>query len=239
MEKEKKLKIYLGLIYILIITLFLWFFLSKFSISEISSYDFIKNNRDLLIGFKESNLFFVSIIFFFFTIIWVLLLGFGTPVALLAGFIFGKWLGTLILLIALSVGSTILYILANYFLKEIIIEKFSKKFGSLKSKFEKNEFLFFLIYRFIGGIPFFISNILPTLFEVKVKNFFFGTFLGTMPQLFIWVSLGNGLEEVIDKNIVAPNLLEIFKEPEVYIPILGFVVLLIIGIFLRKKIYKN
>ena len=45
MKKEKKIKIFLALTYLLIISCFLWVFFNNFSISEISSYDFIKNNR--------------------------------------------------------------------------------------------------------------------------------------------------------------------------------------------------
>ena len=64
----------------------------------------------------------------------------------------------------------------------------------------RNEFLFFLIYRFVGGIPFFISNILPTLFNVRVKNFFFGSVIGMTPQLFVGVSLGAGLNKILEDN---------------------------------------
>ena len=54
--------------------------------------------------------------------------GFGSPVALLAGFIFGKWLGVIIVIFGLSIGATLLYIFGNYFLKELIKDKFLDKF---------------------------------------------------------------------------------------------------------------
>ena len=128
MKKDKKIKIYLCLIYFLILSVFLWVFFSKFSINEIISYDFIKNNRDYLISIKESNYFLVSVLFILFTIIWVLLLGFGSPIVLIAGFIFGKWSGTLLATVSLTLGATILYLFANYFMKDLIEEKFSKNF---------------------------------------------------------------------------------------------------------------
>ena len=143
MKKDKKIKIYLCLIYFLILSIFLWVFFSKFSINEIISYDFIKNNRDYLISIKESNYFLVSVLFILFTIIWVLLLGFGSPIVLIAGFIFGKWSGTLLATVSLTLGATILYLFANYFMKDLIEEKFSKKFSNLNDKFKKNEFIFF------------------------------------------------------------------------------------------------
>ena len=158
MVKENKIKIFLAIFYLIIISVFLWAFFSNFSIKELTSYDFIKDNRNYLIQFKTSNYFLLIVLFSFFTILWVLLLGFGTPIALLGGFIFGKWIGTLVVVISLSLGATFLYLFSKYFLKDMIEKNFLEKFKNLNEKFKKNEFLFFLIYRFVGGIPFFFKQ---------------------------------------------------------------------------------
>ena len=239
MEKDKKIKIYLGLAYLLIVILFLWLIFNKFSFDELTSYDFIKNNRDYLISVKDSNLFLISLTFLIFTILWVLLLGFGSPIFLLGGFIFGKWIGTILVVFGLSAGATLLYILANYFFKDLIIKKFSKKFSKLKEKFKNNEFSFFLIYRFIGGIPFAISNILPVLFNIKVKNFFFGSLIGMAPQLFIGASIGAGIEKIIYLNEEVPSFLTIINSKDIYIPIAFFIFFVILTYLLRKKFYKD
>ena len=239
MEKDKKIKIFLGLVYLLIIILFLGIIFNQFTLDELSSYDFIKRNSQYLILAKESNLFFASVIFLVFTIIWVLLLGFGTPIFLVGGFIFGKWIGTLLVVFGLSLGATLLYILANYFFKDLIREKFSKKFYVLNEKFKKNEFLFFLIYRFVGGIPFFLSNILPTLFNVKIKNFFFGSLIGMTPQLFIGASLGSGIEKIIKTNEDMPSFFILLTSKEIYIPIIAFIIFIILAYILRKNFYKK
>ena len=239
MKKENKLKFFLGSTYVLIILSFLWVFFDNFSLSEISSYEFIKNNNDYFNQLKNKNFFLISLVFFIFTIIWVFFIGFGSPILLLSGFIFGKWMGTTYAVLSLSIGATLLYIFANYFLKDLVEEKFSKRFSNLNEKFKKNEFTFFLIYRFVGGIPFFISNILPTIFNVKLKNFFFGSIIGLSPQIFVGVSLGAGLNEIIQKNIEAPSLIEILLSPEIYIPIIAFIILLIAGIFIKNIFYKN
>ncbi len=239
MEKAKKIKISLALIYGVAISLLLGAFFSKFSLNDLTSYEFIKSNRDYLTAIKESNYFLVSIIFLIFTIIWVFLLGFGTPIFLLGGFIFGKWVGTLLVVFGLSIGATILYIFANYFLKDLIKNKFSSRFSNLNEKFKQNEFSFFLIYRFVGGIPFFISNILPTLFNVKIRNFFFGSLIGMTPQLFVGTTLGSGIEKIINNNEEAPSFLELITSSEIYIPVLGFIFLVILGFFLKRFFYNN
>ena len=239
MKKEKKLKFFLGSTYVLIILSFLWVFFDNFSLSEISSYEFIKNNNDYFNQLKNKNFFLISLVFFIFTIIWFLLLGFASPILLLSGFIFGKWVGFIYAVLSLSIGATLLYIFANYFLKDFVEEKFSKRFSNLNEKFKKNEFSFFLIYRFVGGIPFSIANILPTIFNVKLKNYFFGSIIGMSPQIFVGVSLGAGVNEIIQKNIEAPSLINLLFSPEIYIPIIAFIILLIAGIFIKNIYYKN
>ena len=96
-----------------------------------------------------------------------------------------------------------------------------------------------MIYRFVGGIPFFISNILPTIFNVKIKNFFFGSVIGMFPQVFVVVSLGAGLNEIIQKNVKVPSLIEILFSTEIYIPIIAFIILLIVGIIIKNIFYRN
>ncbi len=239
MEKEKKIKIFLGSAYLLIVFVFLWFFFDKFSIKDFTSYELIKANRDILEEIKNNNIFLSSLIFLLGTIIWCLLLGFGSPIFLVGGFIFGKWLGTILVVFGLSLGATLLYIFANFFLKDIIEKKFSSRFKILNEKFKQNEFLFFLIYRFVGGIPFFISNILPTLFNIKIKNFFFGSVIGMTPQLFVGASLGAGLSKFLENNTEPPTFFDIVFTPDIYLPIFGIIILVILGIILRKKFFKK
>jgi len=239
MQKLKNIKILIGLFYIILLFIFLYFFFSKFALEEITTYKFIQTNREYLINIKETNTILLSFAFIIFTIIWVLLMGFGSPILLAAGFIFGKWLGVLIAVSSLSIGATILYIFGSYFLKDLVKKKFFNKYKNLESKFKKNEFIFFLIYRFVGGIPFQVANLLPVLFNVKLKNYFFGSFLGLMPQSFIVVSLGSGIEKIVKNNNSIPNILEILSTAEIYLPILGFIFLIFITIIIKKKFYKN
>ena len=240
MEKTKKVKLFVGLSYLVLVTLFLLLFFSKFSIQELTSYEFIKENRLYFLNLKNSNLILISLIFLLSTILWVFpFLGFGSPISLLGGFIFGKWVGTVIVVLGLSIGATFLYMFGNYFLKDFIREKFLNKYKNLELKFKKSEFNYLLIYRFIGGIPWQISCILPTIFNVKVINFFFASFLGIIPQVFLLVSIGSGLEKIIEENSEIPKITDIILSSDIYIPIGAFFSLIIITIFLRKSFYKR
>ena len=193
----------------------------------------------IFFGLKQTNLFLISVIFLIATIIWVVMAGFGLPAALLAGFIFGKWLGTFILVIGMTIGASILYILGSYFFKEMIKEKFLNKFKKLEIKFKESEFIYLLVYRFIGGIPFALSNVLPCIFNVRISNFFWATLVGLTPQLFLVVSIGSGLEKIIEQNLEAPRIIDLIYSPDIYIPMLAFAALIIVTIITRKIFYKK
>ena len=239
MEKARKLKLFIGLFYLILVGFFLYIFFSKFSLQEISSYEFIKNNRDYFFNLKQSNFFLIAIIFFLFTIIWVLAAGFGSPIAIFGGFIFGKWIGSLLVITGLSFGAALLYLFANYFLKDLIRDKFLNRYQGLEEKFKKSEFIYLLIYRFIGGIPFAISNVLPCIFNVKVFNFFWATIIGILPQVFLICSIGHGLEKIIDQNLVAPSIIDLISSKDIYMPLIFFSALVIVTIFLRNLFYKK
>ena len=240
MEKSKKFKIYIGLFYVTVVGVFLYYLFSKFSLQELTSYEFIKNNIDYFSKLKKTNIFILSLFFLLFTILWVFpFLGFGSPVSLLAGFILGKWVGTLTVVVGLSIGATFLYIFGNFFLKDFVREKFLNKFQNLDDKFKKSEFLYLLIYRFIGGIPWQLSCILPTLFNVKVVNFLLATLIGIIPQVFLVVSIGSGLETIISQNLKPPSIIDIISSPTIYLPLGTFFFLIIITVFLRSVFYKK
>ena len=239
MANIKNIKLYLAITYFIILFIFLWFLFKNFNLDDFRSFELIKSNRDLLEEVKNKNILISSILFFILTIIWTLLLGFATPVVLMAGFIFGKVVGSLIVIFGFSVGATLLYLFVNFFLKDLIYQKFSSKYSYLIDKFKKNEFIYFIIYRAVGGIPFFIQNLLPIIFNIKIKNYFFGSMVGMSPQLFIGVSLGSGINKIIDENLNMPSFFDMIIEPEIYLPIIGLIIIFLVALIFRKQFFKQ
>ena len=239
MQKIKKIKIIIGIIYLVLLFIFSYLIFSKFTLEEITTYNFIKSNSEYLVNFRKTNFFLLSIAFIAFGILWISVLqGFGSILILASGFLFGAYLGTAIVVITLSLGSSLTYIIANYFFKDLIKEKFTNKFKFLEEKIKSNEFFAIFMLRVIGGIPIQIQNVLPVLFNVKLKNFFLAS-IGFVPQVFVFSSLGAGLENQIKKNAEPPSFLELISSFEIYGPIIAFFVLLTFVFLLRKIFYKN
>jgi len=238
MNSSLNFKFILGITYLVIFLIGLYFLFSVIDIKDLTNYEFIKVNRDIIFKYKTENFLFLNIIFFIFSILWILFLGPVFPLLVLSGFVFGKWWGTLIVVTSIAIGATLLYMLANFFFQDVIKQKLVPKFDKLKEFFIKNDILYFMIFRFLGGTPFALQNVLPILFDMPVKNYFIATFVGCMPSMFISVALGSGIEEIIDQNKEL-SILTALSSPEIYIPIIAFIIILFIAFVIRKFYFKQ
>ena len=231
------LKLVIGAIYLIIIIVGLYFLFSVVDIKDLMSYEFIRSNKDIILKYKNENFLYLTVVFFIFCVVWVLLLGFAMPLLFFAGFVFGKWWGILITLTSTTLGATLLYVLVGYFFRDMIEEKLAPKFSKLREFFNKNDIVYFMSYRFVGGggTPYAIQNILPILFNMPLKNYVIATFIGSMPSMFVTVSLGSGIENIIDKNAKL-SFVSVIYSPEIYLPLIGFFIILFAA-FLIKKFY--
>ena len=238
--KSSNFKIYLGIAYVTILGVAIYFFWSTFDLKDLTSYDLIKENREVILTYKDNNIFFMTIIFFIITIFLNVLL---TPMllpTLIIGFIFGKWLGTLILIFGNTIGGFLLYRLAQTFFSDLIESKFKTRFSKFIDFFNKNELIYFMTFRFIGGggTPFPIQNILPVLFNMSAKNYILATLLGIIPTTFVTVALGSGFEQIVDQNEQL-SFLSVIQSQEIYLPIIGFFIILITAYLVKKFYFKN
>jgi len=237
--KSSNFKIYLGSAYLIVLFSGIYFLFSNFDISDLTSNEYIRENKGLILKYKENNILFLTIIFFIIAVLLNLLLCPMLLPTLVIGFIFGKWLGTLILVFGNTLGGVLLYLLAKTFFSELIEKKFTTKFSKFIEFFNKNETIYFMCFRFIGGggTPFPIQNVLPVIFNMSVKNYIAATFFGIIPTTFVTVALGSGIENVIDQNAKL-NFSSVFLSPEIYLPIIGFFIILIIAFFIKRFFFK-
>jgi uncharacterized membrane protein YdjX (TVP38/TMEM64 family) len=236
---NKKLKLFLGISYLLILFTFLYFVFLQIEISRLNDFSYYKELQlgiDNLIGDK---LYINLLIFFVFSIAWVALLGFGTPLLIISGILFGKWVGTFASVVSISVGALILYAIANFFFKDLVNKLLEKKFSKYISLFKKNEFYYFFIFRLTGGLglPFPLQNTLPVIFNMKKISYFFASILGFVPSMFIMVSVGSGINKFI-KQSDSFSLMNLIFSKEIYLPVVFFIIFLLISLLIKKKFFN-
>ena len=235
---SKKLKIFLGISYLLILFIFLYYIFSSIQINRLNEFSYYKELQSNLEGYVSSNIAINLIYFFIFAIIWVALLGFGSPILIISGILFGQWLGTFISVISISIGALVLYSIGNFFFQSMIKVLLEKKFLKYIQLFQKNEFYYFFIYRFIGGlgVPFGLQNLIPILFNMKKTNYFFSSLLGFIPGFFVFNTIGAGLNNYV-KEAENFNLIDFMFNPEIYLPICLFAGLMGLSLIIKKKFF--
>ena len=237
---SKNLKIFLGGSYLIILFSFLYFIFNAIDVTRLSDFTYYKEVQSNLSTFISTNIIINLIYFFIFAVIWVALLGFGSPILLISGILFGQVLGTIISVISISIGALVLYTIGNFLFRDLVKSILEKKFQKYIQLFQKNEFFYFFIYRFIGGlgVPFGLQNLIPILFGMKKINYFFSSFFGFIPGFFIINTVGSGLNSYISQ---ADNfsIIELILTPEIYLPIIMFSILMILSLFIKKKFFEN
>ncbi|MEK9561436.1 MAG: VTT domain-containing protein [Pelagibacteraceae bacterium] len=236
MNRLSKIKIFLGLAYLGIVSLVVIAFF-YFGANTFLSPSYLVENKNYIFELRDQNLFLISSVYFFFSIIWVFLMGFGTPLVIFAGFAFGTILGSILSIFSFTIGATLLYLFANHYFKDLVEKYLGTKYASIKQNVNQNELSYFFSLRVIPGIPFPIKNLLPVLFNMKLKNFFLATLFGEAAPIIISVSIFSGLSNAFesDKDL---NLNLLFS-PEIFFPLLALAMMSLIANFVKKKYFNK
>jgi len=237
---SKNVKIFLGVSYLLILFFFLYFIFTAIEINRLDDFAYYKKIQTNLETYISKNIIINVIYFFIFAIIWVTLLGFGSPILIISGILFGKIIGTLVSVISISIGALLLYSIGNFFFRDLVKSILEKKFNKYIQLFQKNEFFYFFIYRFIGGlgVPFGLQNLIPILFGMKKINYFLASFFGFIPGFFIINTIGAGLNTYISQAD-SFSIIDFIFTPQIYLPILMFSALMFFSIIIKKKFFDD
>tara|TARA_B100000886_G_scaffold194824_1_gene134225 strand:- start:232 stop:927 length:696 start_codon:yes stop_codon:yes gene_type:complete len=229
----KKVKLLLLSIYIIIIISVFFFIIKKFGFDYIIKFKWVDDYTYLIKELKSYNKILLMLLFFFIGNLWVFFLGFASPLVIISTILFDFHTAIILSLITLSTGATLVYVVV----KVNFLDTVQKKYLNMKNKigilFSKNQLVSMIIFRAIGGIPFQLQNFLPGLFNINYKNYFIGTIIGLTPQVFFLGSLANGINKGITSNL---STLDLLSREEIYLPILGLLILLIVGLLVRKII---
>lgn len=196
--------------------------------------DTLKENRELLSGFVKDNLVMTLLGF---VALYAVLVGISFPgasfLSIFGGFMFGTLLGGAGIVIGATLGAAGIFLAARYAIGDTL----SKKAGPYMKKFEtglkENELSYLFILRLIPAFPFFIVNIVPALFDVKLRNYIISTFFGIIPGALVYASIGDGIGAVFDAGEDV-QLSGLMTQPRILAPIIGLIVLALLPVIYKK-----
>ena len=222
----KKLFLFIFCVFLIFLILFMIFKKEHAELININDLLMYYQNYKLYI---DDNKFLFAIIYLFFSILWICLLGIMTPMLILSTLMF-EYLAFLLSIISFSTGSTISYILAK---------KFKKFTGNTLKKItvKDNSFFLYIIFRFTPGVPYIIKNFSGIFFKLQNRDFFVATVIADAPQIFLIVFL---IKTLVDSSEIFVNNFDISIILErLFLPFFLIFLFLILVFVIKKKIKKN
>lgn len=152
------------------------------------------------------------------------------------GFLFGTWLGGGAAWIGASIGATLIFLAARTAFGDALRARAGSWLEKLRDGFRENAFSYLLVLRLTPVAPFFIVNVAPAFFDVKLRDYLFATMLGMIPGAFVYAAVGAGLRAALATGVSAsPSeaARAIFLQPAVYGPIVALIALAFVPIVVR------
>jgi uncharacterized membrane protein YdjX (TVP38/TMEM64 family) len=165
---------------------------------EYLSLNAIAENRDALMAFVENNLVLSIGIY---AVAYIITVAFSLPGAalltILGGFFFGPVAGTLVTVIAATIGATAVFLIARSAIGDALVRKAGAKIRQLADGFKSDAFSYLLFLRLVPLFPFFVVNIAPALFNVGLGTYVVATLIGIIPGTMAFSFVGSGLDSII------------------------------------------
>ncbi|WP_127115590.1 TVP38/TMEM64 family protein [Shimia sediminis] len=205
------------------------------TLGDYLSFETLRENREALLAYRDNHYVWAA---FVFMAIYVVIVAFSLPGALIAsltgGFLFGTVAGSAFNVIAATIGATLIFQAARWGFGERLAAGMDTSQGRikrLKDGIDENQWSMLFLMRLVPVVPFFVANLLPAFVGVSLSRFVISTFFGIIPGGVVYTSVGAGLGEVFEQG-ETPNLGIIF-EPHILLPILGLCALAALPMLLK------
>jgi uncharacterized membrane protein YdjX (TVP38/TMEM64 family) len=159
--------------------------------------DAVKANRNRLLDFTRAH--FVAALAIAF-VVYAGTVAFSLPgglvLSLTMGFIFGRWVGTVLVVVAATVGATVVFLAARYLFADAARRRMGTLGAKISAGFTENAFNYLLFLRLVPLFPFFLVNLAPAFTRINARTYILGTLIGIIPGAFVYVNLGQTLGQI-------------------------------------------
>lgn len=131
--------------------------------------------------------------------------------SLALGLMFGRWIGTLAIVVAATLGATLVFLAARYLFADFARRRFGARVHRLIGGFQQNAFSYLLFLRLVPLFPFWLVNLVPACTAVPARTYVAATFIGILPGSFVFANLGASLAYVDSvRELISPSTLAAF-----------------------------
>lgn len=207
-------------------------------VTQYLTFDQLKAHREKFLNLIEHHPALSPALFMLLYIIVVALsLPGGAILTLLGGFFFGVPTGTLYVVIAATIGASLIFLSARTALGDILKRKAGPFLNKMEAGFQKNAMSYLLFLRFIPLFPFWLVNLAPAFFQVRLRTFIWTTFIGIIPGSYVYTQAGKGLGAIFDTG--QSFSLDAVFNAQIKIALIVLAIFVLIPIFVKPLIQKR
>ena len=179
----------------------------------------------------DQNYVLALILYFLFCLLFFFLsLPGGLIVTLSSGFFFGFYIGFLINIISITIGSLFFIILSRYFFLNYFNNYLLKYTDKLNKIIKKSSYEYLILIRLIFGIPLFVQNLFISTLEISKFKFIVSSLIGFSPYFLIFSFVGDKISNLLEiKSFSIKNIFSI----EIIVILIILVLILIFRIFYK------
>lgn len=179
----------------------------------------------------------VTLVFF---VLYVLMTALSIPGATLltlaGGALFGLAWGLAIISFASTLGATLAFIGARFFLRDWVQERFHQRLKAINQGVEKDGGFYLFTLRLVPIFPFFLINLLMGLTPIKTWTFYWVSQVGMLAGTAVYVNAGTQLAQIDSlSSIVSPSLLASFA----LLGIFPWIAKLVLGFIKKRRVYEQ
>jgi uncharacterized membrane protein YdjX (TVP38/TMEM64 family) len=217
----------LAILVLAIVTVF------AFGLDEYLRFEQLSQNRAQLLDFVERHAALAPLLFMaIYAAVIALSVPGGAVLTMAGGFLFGVALGTLYVVVAATIGASLVFLAARTALGDSLRRRAGPWLRRMEDGFRENALHYLLFLRLVPIFPFWLVNLVPAFLGVPFRIYLTATFFGIIPGSLVYASVGNGLGAVFDAG-ATPDLGIIFK-PAIILPLAGLALLAILPVAYKK-----
>lgn len=163
------------------------------------SLEHIQANREQLLAYTEQHYWTLFLAWgLLYTLATALSIPAGAVLSLASGFLFGRWLGTLLVAVASSLGAVAVFAAARYLFADAARQRLEQNPAATKilAGFGRDAANYLLFLRLVPLFPFWLVNLVPAFTPVGLRTYAWTTALGILPGCFVYANLGRTLGEI-------------------------------------------
>jgi len=172
-----------------------------FGLQDYISFQTLKENREFLVKFVAEQKMLAILVYM---LVYVIAIAFSLPGGLLltvvGGFLFGAITGTIVVVIAATIGASLLFMATRSALGDFLRAKAGPWLVKLQDGFTENAFNYLLVLRLVPLFPFFIVNIVPAFLGMSLRTYVVGTLIGIIPGTAVFATFGAGIGSILDQG---------------------------------------